>query len=468
MESRHPFSPSALPADFSVSVTPPVTAQTRVVLGGLVLRYRADDPTAPALALSSFTTTIGIDLLLDAIANQDDSAFDEETSVFPGSTEPFSLPSEPISALIAPELALETPSAKRLSPSEGLILPPKLYEPDGGTDRAPELPLFPKKTSPQPQADSADESVPEPLATTPADVSEVSEALRSPAVFESDSVEDDDLEAELAAAAQAADAPDLAGRRLSALAEADVSEAAADEAADAIEDGDLEDGPEPGQAEAEAFQSLNLQARFWQRLSSLTQEGYQAASELRQAMEAAGVLRPVTESTGTLEAVGPPEPVGPTELTDGVDDREGDATDEVVVYEEPVITPEAQPQPPELPPLNPPILEVPGHDLTAGDLITLGIRLLPGGYRPYVKVWMNDLQTRRLIEEPRLLMQLTPNDRGELETFMRVQIPQGCLELQFAAIAIDMATLQESRKVVINRRIIPGELPTLSLDDFDL
>jgi hypothetical protein len=81
---------------------------------------------------------------------------------------------------------------------------------------------------------------------------------------------------------------------------------------------------------------------------------------------------------------------------------------------------------------------------------------------------MNDLQTRTLVDEPRLLMHFTPNQQGELETFMRIKIPLGCLELQFAAITINMATLQESAKYVVNRLIVPPDLPSLSLDEFDL
>ena len=81
---------------------------------------------------------------------------------------------------------------------------------------------------------------------------------------------------------------------------------------------------------------------------------------------------------------------------------------------------------------------------------------------------MNDLQTRTLIDAPRLLMQFTPNDDGELETLMRIQIPDGCLELQFAAIAVDMTTLQESRKVVQNRRVMPPDESPSLFDDLNL
>ncbi|MEL6325351.1 MAG: hypothetical protein AAFQ61_00370 [Cyanobacteria bacterium J06626_23] len=81
---------------------------------------------------------------------------------------------------------------------------------------------------------------------------------------------------------------------------------------------------------------------------------------------------------------------------------------------------------------------------------------------------MNDRQTRTLIEEPRLVMHFTPNSFGELETLMRIKVPLGCLELQIAAIAIDMSTLQESSRAVVNRHVIPPDLPASGLDSFDL
>jgi hypothetical protein len=47
----------------------------------------------------------------------------------------------------------------------------------------------------------------------------------------------------------------------------------------------------------------------------------------------------------------------------------------------------------------------------------------------------------------------------------QLNIPFGCLEIRLEAIAIDMATQQESHKVTIGRTVIPPDLPTLQLDE---
>jgi hypothetical protein len=191
------------------------------------------------------------------------------------------------------------------------------------------------------------------------------------------------------------------------------------------------------------FEKLQLRDRFWQKLSLLTQDGYRQSLEVKRALQ-------------------PSEP-----LSEG-----NHQSNEFVVYEPPRRSRwshKAEEQKPADPiQVMPPILDVPQEELIAGEWLAIKVRIPAGDYQPYVKVWMNDLQTRTIIDSPRLLMQFVPNDNNELETLMRVQIPQGCLELQFAAISIDMATLQESRKVVQNRRVMPPDDSLSVFDDWDI
>ncbi|NEP15812.1 MAG: hypothetical protein F6J97_02790 [Leptolyngbya sp. SIO4C1] len=506
LETRQPLSLTAQRASFSLELLLPNTVETRVVVGETALFDRAD--TTAALASATFTITLGLLQILERLANAASSQtarlteamFEEEVSVYPGSTEPFTQPVKNPETLISPDLPLSSPKVKVLVPSLGITLPPQIYRPeaDKASEQSPELPSFPPRSAPLAEPDlpaAADPDSPGPLedallpapdtapteATLPeldiatetaesADLVTDSGALKLPAIFDSD-LEDGDLEASLVAS----------------ILEDDDNLEEDLEVVDGYESSDSDRSPEISELAAdlaysppnhsaldEAFQSLNLQERFWDRLTSLTYEGHRQAAELRDAMQAAGVSETATPATspddddsataGPVESV--IEPLAPPDMPL--------ATSEVVVYEEiaaiaPPLEPPAQsPVSDQQSFLPAPVLEVPARELTAGEMISVGIRIDPSDYRPYIKVWMNDLQTRTLIEEPRLLMHLVPNANGELETFMRLKVPQGCLELQIAAIAVDMSTLQESRKAVANRRVIPANLSSADWNEFEL
>ncbi|MEO1400762.1 MAG: hypothetical protein AAFV72_05840 [Cyanobacteria bacterium J06635_1] len=509
-EVQQPLQIAPQPTDFTFELTLPdyiQDVQTRVLVGELAV-FDRHDPIA-ALASTTFTLTLGLTQLLDRLANttNDTSAellgetFEEEVSVYPGSTEPFSKPPENPATLISPDLPLPPSKVKVLVPSLGLTLPPQIHQSDSETipsDRTPTLPSFPPQNKPPGPAPSiaeaaADMPAPpvqagearlddEPTATLPnldietaaasdlphhslTDLPTDSDALQMPALFESHGIDDDDLEADLVAAVL-----DDEGLETSFEPE---------EVDPELEPPDLffeeeESYQQPVQEDqlTASFQSLKLQERFWQKLTSLTLEDHQKAADLKAGMQAAGVAETQTASQPTAQVK---ETVPQTAAPDS--ERADLSAQEVVIYEEnppaaPPINPAALSSVPqdlaELPILPTPTLEVPNRELTAGETISIGIRLAPTSNRPYVKVWMNDLQTRTLIEEPRLLMHLTPNDRGELETYMRVRVPRGCLDLQIAAIAVDMTTLQESRKSVANRRVIPANMPSLSWDEFEV
>jgi hypothetical protein len=116
-------------------------------------------------------------------------------------------------------------------------------------------------------------------------------------------------------------------------------------------------------------------------------------------------------------------------------------------------------------PLPIPQLDVPEGELIAGKSIRVRVYLPDVREQMAVKLWMEDCQTRWLLDGPHLLKNLLPNSLGDLEVMTHLNIPFGCLEIRLEAIAIDMATQQESHKVTIGRTVIPPDLPTLQLDE---
>jgi hypothetical protein len=116
-------------------------------------------------------------------------------------------------------------------------------------------------------------------------------------------------------------------------------------------------------------------------------------------------------------------------------------------------------------PLPIPQLDVPEGELIAGKSIRVRVYLPYVREQMAVKLWMEDCQTRWLLDGPHLLKNLLPNSLGDLEVMTQLNIPFGCLEIRLEAIAIDMATQQESHKVTIGRTVIPPDLPNLHLDE---
>ena len=104
-----------------------------------------------------------------------------------------------------------------------------------------------------------------------------------------------------------------------------------------------------------------------------------------------------------------------------------------------------------------PVISVPMGDLVAGETITVTVRTRPSVYKPFIKLWMVDRQSRSLVIDPKLLTNLTPDALGDLETSAQLQIPMHCLDVQIAAIAVDMATQQESAKAIVNRHVVPAD-----------
>ncbi|WP_448266314.1 hypothetical protein [Nostoc sp. DSM 114159] len=116
-------------------------------------------------------------------------------------------------------------------------------------------------------------------------------------------------------------------------------------------------------------------------------------------------------------------------------------------------------------PLPTPHLYVPEGELIAGKSVIVRVVLPEVPLQVVVKLWLEDYQTRYLLDGPHLLTNLLPNASGGLEVMTQLNIPFGCLEIRLGAIALDLTTQQESHKVTIVRTVIPPDLPSLQLDE---
>ncbi|OUL24093.1 hypothetical protein BV372_29130 [Nostoc sp. T09] len=116
-------------------------------------------------------------------------------------------------------------------------------------------------------------------------------------------------------------------------------------------------------------------------------------------------------------------------------------------------------------PLPTPKLHVPEGELIAGTSVRVRVELPQVSSEVVIKLWIEDCQTRWLMDGPHLLKNLQMNSLAELEVTTQLHIPFGCLEMRVEAIALDPQTQQESHKVTITRTVIPPDLPTLQLDE---
>ncbi|MEH1879911.1 hypothetical protein [Nostoc sp.] len=116
-------------------------------------------------------------------------------------------------------------------------------------------------------------------------------------------------------------------------------------------------------------------------------------------------------------------------------------------------------------PLPIPQLHMPEGELIAGKPIIVRVVLPEVPPQVVVKLWVEDYQTRWLLDGPHLLTNLLSNALGGLEVMTQLNIPFGCLEIRLEAIALDLTTQQESHKVTILRTVIPPDLPNLQLDE---
>ena len=150
-------------------------------------------------------------------------------------------------------------------------------------------------------------------------------------------------------------------------------------------------------------------------------------------------------------------------------------TDEIVLDDEAPLVPTSRalvkpevPQSFQLSPDEPvpaPELVVPRGTLTSGRSIAIRVKLPQLKPRIYVKLWIYDRQNQALLEGPVWLTDFLPAEPGQVEIITPLTIPHGGLEVQVEAIAVEMQTQRESRKVTVEREVVPAPPPALPLSE---
>ncbi|MBL1175031.1 hypothetical protein [Pantanalinema sp. GBBB05] len=215
-----------------------------------------------------------------------------------------------------------------------------------------------------------------------------------------------------------------------------------------------------------AFQALNLQERFFDRLNALASD-----ADLKVSLQGAANGRTPTSHQSTAATMVSTDFAASEFVVD--DDPEFDhwrqrrstVLTRQVVAEEP-----EQPNPLLLPadePVPVPTLEILADELVAGATVNIRVTLPNVLPRIYVKLWVNDRQTRSLLAGPQWLTDFFPNGFDALEAIVPLTVPMGSVEVRIEAIAVEIQTQRESRKVGLDQAVILDDFPLVSLDEFD-
>jgi hypothetical protein len=119
------------------------------------------------------------------------------------------------------------------------------------------------------------------------------------------------------------------------------------------------------------------------------------------------------------------------------------------------------------PPLPTPGIFIPTNELAPGEPVTVRVKLPADSAHLCVKLWIQDRQSRSLLDGPRWLVDLLPDGSGELEAMTQLIVPFGSVEIRFEAIAVDIHTQRESNKITVDCMVVPRDLPNISLDEFE-
>ncbi|MGC1395568.1 MAG: hypothetical protein WA828_14895, partial [Coleofasciculaceae cyanobacterium] len=87
-------------------------------------------------------------------------------------------------------------------------------------------------------------------------------------------------------------------------------------------------------------------------------------------------------------------------------------------------------------PIPAPTLVIPKNELAVGEPVVVRVKLPPHSVRLCVKLWVQDRQSRALLDGPRWLVDLLPDGAGQLEAMTQVVVPFGFAEIRFEAIAV--------------------------------
>ena len=442
-ETRQPLMNSkGLPSPFNCTIEIPADCQTQLILGQVSLYgSRHEDHSASAsdqelvLAIQPFTITAGLEELLGVIASDPGKAdMQPQPTAVSVARRRLETASPPLNlALLELIKAPKTRQPVRFQPAANQPLPPLIDPPKPTKLRhEPALPKFSHR----------DEVVPV-----------VALQLEAASVAKSDVVSDPP-------ASETMDATTT------------VSVQADEENGPGRDPIDASPGLLP--AVDAAFQELKLQYRFWTRLNALAGD--------------AEFLEPLKMESFASEDDALPDSVqmqaAKNDAQQFCPEPDADGLAQEIVVDDEALEPEAAtsarthpgqavlrlvspPQTPNEVVVPIPQLEIQRGELIAGQTILVRVQLLPlQGVPLAVKLWIQDYQTRLLLDGPRWIDDLVPDGLGNLESTFDLTVPQGSLEIRFEAIAVDNLTQQESHKVSIDRTVIPSDLPVLhSLND---
>jgi hypothetical protein len=202
--------------------------------------------------------------------------------------------------------------------------------------------------------------------------------------------------------------------------------------------------------ENERFESLNLSDRFMDRMSAFAEETQtEAINSIPATPEPSINPFASTRGTSSSESVVIMDDVfnlAPTALDTG-DNPLLIGADELVPT---------------------PSLEIEAVDeVVAGQVLKVKVKLPMIQPKLYVKLWINDRQTRTLLDGPRYLVDFVPDAQYRLmEATTTFTVPLGSLEIQIEAIAIETSTKREGYKVSSALAVVPPNLLGLGMDDF--
>ncbi len=464
LHHRETLPAQPLPTSFTCELQLPLALSTRLMLGEVTLQA-TDSTNQTVLASQPFTVVSALNELLEAIADtavMADDRFELSDAPDDAVTDADATPGLNLTFLEAIN-APKTSGEQAYSPIAGAILPPQLYYPEPTPETSKKslnlpnfAPIPPRDVPPElsptvnPEPSQAERTEVEPSAPPPTGpeppLAVTTQVAVDPAALEVPPLAPDRPHPE----GQENDPTPVTATTFGARATAEPLNAAL-----------------PPIAESHAypmtdeFQALKLQDRFLDRLNALATDTVLSEE-----------LKAKVPSTERWAAPSSP-PVEPDEPM-AIDPQAELLAREVVVDDPAELASRSGPHPtlPKLAQTLPPEMVLPEHQdvpvptlmlsaetLVAGQALTVQVKipnLLP---RIYVKLWMNDRQTRTLLEGPHWLVDFTPDGLGDQVAVTEVTIPFGSVEIDIAAIAVEMSTQRESYKAARNLSIIPAEMP---------
>lgn len=438
VQQQQDVTSQTLPVRFQFSIPLPHHLNTRLAMGEVRLQaLSTSSETGITLASQSLTVTLDPERLM-AELTQLNTLLTHATDdhVLPDSLRQDFLRAQRQQSLDLSFLSLTTSPASPPMPTDTThtrwsqtILPPQLHEPTHslsgpkGVRKGLDLPSF----GTTPRSEELVEPIAE-MSSSPFDPVPTEAVLTTSWVNESDVFQSTEA---------------LVGQL---IAETETA-AQQPESAKAVKEAESEVLEEKLSPVEEAFQALNLEERFFQRLVALAGYAQTDAEEM----------------------------TSPLLVASMAGDRE---SYEFVVDDEPYMSAKssssaapASSQPRDLLPEQPipmPTLKVTTPELVAGKPMALGVSLPDVQSRLYVKLWMSDRQTRTVLDGPHWLMDFSPNGHGAMTAKTQFTVPLGTVEIQVEAITVEPETQRESRKVSLDRPVLPAEQPDLVLDELDL